>query len=287
MCYKSAVFHTHNHGSNSNKMLGSKTQFFVFLIVLGSFFGKTVLAQEAPLTSKFEFDHIVIFSQNTAIEDSLKKSILTKGDKLTTTHKNQGTLGNYYIFYNTFIEFLYLNDTLAAKGNEHLFKSDYTSRWENDGQICPFGFGLRLSPFDTSQTLFPLTAYHSLDSPRDEYYLMSEFNIDNGQPLIYISSPQRGYIAIDSLSEVDQIFDPHVSNDFKEYLTHPSEIKSLTKVIVTVPEGANKENPELLSTLRNFEIREGKDYELFLIFDDEAQGKELSLKEPFELTIRY
>ncbi|MCG8328010.1 MAG: hypothetical protein MI974_10015 [Chitinophagales bacterium] len=273
--------------SNSNEMLKSKTQFLLVLMMFGFFFGKTALAQEAPLNSKFEFDHIVIFSQNTTIEDSLQKSILTKGDKLTTTHKTQGTLGNYYIFYNTFIEFLYLNDTLAALKNERLFKSDYTSRWENDDPICPFGFGLRLSPFDTSQTSFPLTAYHSLDSPKDEYYLMSKFNVDNEQPLIYISSPQRGYISIDSLSEVDQIFDPHVSNDFKEYLTHPSEIKNLTKVVVTVPEDVSKENLELLSTLRDFEIREGKGYELFLIFDNAIQGKELFLKEPFELTIRY
>ena len=268
-------------------MLKSKTQFFLFLMVLGSFFGKIALAQEAPFNSKFEFDHIVIFSQSTTIEDSLQRSVLTKGEKLTTTHKNQGTLGNFYIFYNTFIEFLYLEDTLAAKENEHLFKSDYTSRWRNDDPICPFGFGLRLSPFDTTQTSFPLTVYQSMDSPKDEYYLMSKFNVDNEQPLIYISSPQRGYISIDSLSEVDQIFDPHVSNDFKEYLTHPSGIKNLTKVVVTVPEDVSKENLELLSTLRDFEIREGKAYGLLLIFDDEAQGKELSLKEPFELTIRY
>lgn len=260
------------------------------LYILSSLCFFLVAACSGPIETKkagFELDHIVIFAPSTDAEDTLKQTVMTFGDKLTTEHLHQGTSGHYFVFYNTFIEFLYLDDTAAALRNESLFKSPYTQRWKTGNNICPFGFGLTLTPFDTAQTTFPLSPYFSLDSPEEEYYLMSDYNSRSGQPLIYVSPPNRAFQKVDSLSQIDQMFKGPVREDFRAYLTHPSGIKNLTKVVLTLPEGVKDGNAARLQKLQEVEIKKGDDYALTLIFDHGSQGKEMVLNAPFKLKIRY
>ena len=245
------------------------------------------LSQTSFSAKEFQLDHILIFSEMEDLEYSKQQGELNYGEKLTTVHKNQGTEGHYYIFYNTFIEFLSLKDPIIAKENEARFKSNYSSRWDKSSQTCPFGFGLSLTPFDTNATSFPLQSYHSLDSPKDEYYLMSSFNADNSQPLIYVSSPQRSYTKIDSLPELDQLFKAPVLKDFKSYLSHPNGVKRLTKVIITLPKNIIGRNIDLLQQLPDIEVVQGNHYALTLVFDDAKQGKEISIARSFDLRLQY
>lgn len=267
-------------------MKKNKGQAYFFLVIFCFIVSACSLPTETE-EAKFELDHIVIFIDDPYMEDTLKSGIMTFGDKLSTKHPNQGTYGHYFIFYNTFIEFLYLEDSAIARKNEDRFKSKYSQRWGKDNNVCPFGFGLTLTPFDTSKTTFPLVTYESLDSPNGEYYLMSEFNRSNDQPLIYVSTPDRAYMKLDSLNQVDQRFEDPVREDFRNYLSHPSEIKKLTKMIVIVPEDVTDGNIKLLEELENVEIERGEDYALTLIFDNELQGKEVSLNSTFTLNIKY
>jgi len=237
--------------------------------------------------AKFEFDHILIFSKNSSVEDSLKNEIFTFGGKLSTKHPNQGTFGHYFIFFNTYIEFIYLEDSVLAKQNESRFRSKYTKRWSNSKNICPFGFGLNLTPFDTNQTDFPLLSYKSLDVPGEDYYLMSSHNKDMSQPLIYISTPIHAYKKMDSINQVDMLFDEKVKDDFRNYLSHPSEIKKLTKLILTVPKEVNGGNIDLIQQQEIIEIAKSDHYGITLVFDHGEQGKEFVLDSHFELKVKY
>lgn len=254
----------------------------IFCVIVSPCYSQT--ETEEP---KFELDHIVLFINDSYVEDTLKNGILTFGDKLSTKHLSQGTYGHYFIFYNTFIEFLYLEDSTIARKNENRFKSKYSQRWKVNNEACPFGFGLTLTPFDTIQTIFPLLKYQNPDDSKKEYYLMSEFNSSKNQPLIYISTPDKAYVKLDSLSQVAQKFEDYLQEDFRDYLTHPSGIKKLTKMIITFPENAEGGNIELLQELKNVEIERGEKYALTLIFDNELQGKEVSLNSTFTLNIKY
>lgn len=80
------------------------------------------------LGQNLSYDHIVLFANDYALKDSLDR-IFTPAEKLTTEHKTQGTIGYYYLFYNTYIELLFLHDTTRAKLNQDDFGSDYLSRW--------------------------------------------------------------------------------------------------------------------------------------------------------------
>ena len=267
-------------------MILKKLNRYLFFVLVAALLPSINIAQ-GDSEAKFEFDHFVIFTRNNNLEDGLRTNLLTQGEKLTTVHQNQGTEGHYFLLYNTFIEFLHLKDVSAAKSNTERFKSRYTERYEAKKQNCPFAIGLTLTPFDTNKTSFPLTAYHSLDSPKGEYYLMSESNTDGKQPLIYISAPNRAYHPIDSIEQVDELFEPMVQEDFRSYLSHPSGIKRLTKLVITVPEGTQGANIDLIQELKECEVKAGKDYGLTLIFDEGKQGKEISFKSPFEVVVRY
>ena len=163
---------------------------FMFLLVNSSY------GQSASKTD-LEFDHLVIFVNNDALKDSLDK-LFTPAEKLTTEHNSQGTIGHYYLFYNTFIELLFLEDSTKALQNTENFGSNYIQRWARGDSTCPIGFGMKMSPWDTSLVGKNFHNYQSNDSPDEEYYLMSNYNTNLKQPLIYVSMPHRAYKLLSS-----------------------------------------------------------------------------------------
>ncbi len=236
----------------------------------------------------FAFDHIVIFANNGNLEDSLSEAILSPAHKLRTQHMEQGTLGHYFLFYNTFIEFLYLEDTAKALANESKFGSAYTKRWETANGSCPFGFGLNPTPFDTALLGGAFNIYQSLDAPEDEFYLMSVHNKRLDQPLLYLSMPHRAYRAFTSLEEIDQRVEAYKREDLKSYLTHPGGIKKLTEVRVKLPVEKHMEgNTALLKGVGQIKIEKSETYGLTLVFDHHIQGKEYSIQGDYELIIQY
>lgn len=236
--------------------------------------------------AQLEFDHIVLFVNDSSLYDSLTKDIFTPATKLETKHTEQGTYGMYFLFYNTFIELLYLDDESNAIKNIPRFGSNYIQRWNH--QNCPFGFGLNLIPFDTTAVTGVFTKYQSLDAPKDDYYLMSRYNSISTQPMIYASMPHRAYTSFNTLEEVDKKVEEYKRADLKSYLTHPNNAKELTKVVLTIPEKvALDKNIALLQPLEKVEIQVGKQYELMLIFDEQKQGKQEVFNDLFLLTIKY
>ena len=173
------------------------------------------------------FDHIVIFVSN----DDLKRSLdqfFTPAEKLTTAHKNQGTTGHYYLFYNTYIELLYLTDSAKARINQDLFGSDYVGRWSGKEDVSPIAFGMNMMPWDTAFANANYHKYQSFDAAPDEYYLMSRQNSDLSSPLIYVSMPNRAYQAINSMEDVEDR-PAEIRDDMRKYLTHPVSATELSK----------------------------------------------------------
>ena len=76
--------------------------------------------------------------------------------------------------------------------------------------------------------------------------------------------------------------------DQKSYLSHPSGIKRLTEIVLTIPSSAgSKGNMALLKELEQVKIEYGDAYGLTLSFDNQAQGKEITVPCDFNLIIKY
>tara|TARA_R110002050_G_scaffold263024_1_gene403410 strand:+ start:8065 stop:8865 length:801 start_codon:yes stop_codon:yes gene_type:complete len=248
----------------------------------------SVIAQKPGQQAQLEFDHLVIFTPSKQLELELTKSLFTLAEKAGSIHKEQGTEGQYIFFYNTFIELLYLKDSSQILANEPRFGSAYSRRWKLTKNICPMGFGLNLLPFDTSSTEFKFKVYQSSDAADNEYYLMSKYNSKQAHPLVYLSMPNHAYIPYNSLNDVDQRFDEYMRADQKSYLSHPSGIKRLTEIVLTIPSSAgSKGNMALLKELEQVKIEYGDAYGLTLSFDNQAQGKEITVPCDFNLIIKY
>lgn len=234
-----------------------------------------------------EFDHILLFVNNDNLKDSLDK-IFTPAEKLTTEHKIQGTIGYYYLFYNTYIELLFLTDSTNAQLNKNNFGSDYISRWTKSSNACPIGFGMLMSPWDISMEYKYFHKYQSNDSPSDEYYLMSKYNNDLLQPLIYVSMPHRAYKSLESLEEIDQRPE-EIKNDLKNYLTHRSGVRNITQISYTYSKNMKSlENLKLLNENSLIQCKKSDSTSLILVFDNKGKKrKEFRLNDHIKLIIKY
>ena len=229
------------------------------------------------------FDHLVFFVADSSLEQALTQQLFHPAEKLATPHPGQGTEGHYVLFLNTSIEFLYLRDSASARRNEERFGSRYTQRWEPGAN--PIAFGLIAEPFDT--TLVGFHTYHGPDQPEGERYLMAAGNTDPTQPLLYASMPHRAHKTMSSMEEVERA-DPAIREDLRHYLSHPSGIRRLTGLVLTVPDSTmGAGNVALLQDLEGVEVREGDGHALTLEFDGAAQGREFRWSEGPELLIRY
>lgn len=253
----------------------------IFVLLAGPGYGQSA---EKP---KLEFDHILIFTRDHALKDSLDK-IFTPAEKLTTEHTHQGTIGHYYLFYNTYIELLFLTDSTRASENVNNFGSDYVKRWEESGPFCPIGFGMLMTRWPKTIENLPFRKYQSSDSPDGEYYLMSEYNNDPSQPMIYVSMPKRAYESLDSIQEVMQRPE-EIRADLRKYLTHDSGVKSISQIIYTyTKENEAHGNLDILKNSPGVEVKSSESASLTLVFDSHGnQQKQLLLNNGTKLILKY
>ena len=150
------------------------------------------------------------------------------------------------------------------------------------GARCqPDAFGLIAEPFDTTLAGFHLprprpTRRRTLPDGRGQHRPT--------QPLLYASMPHRAHKTMSSMEEVERA-DPAIREDLRHYLSHPSGIRRLTGLVLTVPDstmGAGT-NVALLQDLEGVEVREGDGHALTLEFDGAAQGREFRWSEGPEL----
>lgn len=236
---------------------------------------------------KLKYDHILFFVNDYALKDSLD-AFFTPAEKLTTEHKSQGTIGYYYLFYNTYIELLFLADTTVAKENKANFGSDYLLRWIQDEQFCPVGFGMQMTPWDTTAIHLNFHKYQSKDSPEGEYYLMSKDNNDPSQPFIYISQPHRAYQSLASLEDIEER-DEEIRDDLRKYLTHKRDLKKITQIIYAYTnENKLEGNLTILLESSMVDVVKSNSASITLVFDNQRnEQKEWMLNNQTRLIIQY
>ena len=141
---------------------------WMFLILVG--------CANLPEKPKPKFDHALLFVPSTKIEQAMLEHGFHLADKLSTSHENQGTRGTYFLFLNTYLELLYLEDAAKAQQNSVNFGSNYVLRWDSNSTPNPFSLGIALDPFDSNLVQDEYSVYRSADARDEEYYLMAESN---------------------------------------------------------------------------------------------------------------
>ncbi len=226
----------------------------------------------------FVFDHLVFFVSDTNMEQQFNR-LFTLGEKLTTQHYHQGTYSHFYLFYNTFIELLYIDDSIRIKSNSAALGSKYLERWKSKAHINRLGFGLILNDFDT--TCADLHPYYSKDNKG--HYLMSKANAKEEDVFIYASEATQQYKDITKLEDLKQHFKPPYLADFMQYNQHSSGITTLTKIRIALPDANQKENIEEISKFNLVSIEDAKTFRCILEFDTLRQGKSLFVSEWLEV----
>ncbi|MGD1847842.1 MAG: hypothetical protein ACFB10_20810 [Salibacteraceae bacterium] len=235
---------------------------------------------------ELSFDHLVLFVEQGDSIDRFFHQHFTLAEKATTVHDSQGTEGHYFLFFNTFVELLYLNDSSKAVENETRFGSAYIPRWSPE--YCPIGVGLQLMPFDTSGMSALYHTYSSINDGSFNFYWMPKANRNQEQPLLYISEPERSYHQFESLEEVDEKVEDFKREDVKRYLTHPKGMQRLSKIRIEVSaDQLNGKNVATLNRLPQVEVSRGDGYRIVLEFDDHRRRKRLKSGGKLPLEVHY
>lgn len=233
------------------------------------------------------FDHLVLFVDDDALQTCLAE-VFTPAELLATRHPGQGTSGSYFLFLNTFVELLKLEDLDEARANQVAFGSDYTLRWTDAGS--PFAVGVVVASLDPSQAGFRAQLYAAPDGRST--YLMAKGNEDAQAPLVYATGPERAHPRRRSLDEVDAIEDPKKRETVRAYLTHPSGALAVTRVVMRLPaEALDSTNAELARGLEFVEFAPASNQapspHLLLEFDGGAQGRVHTCDGPPGVTLRW
>lgn len=252
------------------------------LLLFSWIFSSSSQAQEKSVHT---FDHLVIFNSNPNLQEELNR-LFTPAEKLTTVHKHQGTKGDYYLFFNTFIELLSINDSSSLIENQKRFGSPYLQRWQPQTS-CPLAFGLNVNPWPDKIDSSNFHRYDSQDSPEEEYYLMSIENSNLDHPLLYWSMPHRAYQQHEDIEAVRANTDPQILDDLLSYLDHPSKVKRLTKIILYLNQEIESQQKTVLQQMEIFDIQKGTNCSMTLIFDHHSQGKTIQIKGKTAVEIRY
>lgn len=249
-------------------------------------YGFTSLSSHAQ-EPNLQYDHLLLFTQSEELKNQLDQ-IFTPAEKLTTTHENQGTEGFYYLFYNTYIELLFLKDSNRVKENSNRFGSEYLLRWKTEENHCPIGIGMTMNPWPEEIQSNQFHKYQSKDAPEGEYYLMSESNRLISEPLIYVSQPHRAYESIESLEELNTR-PKEIRADLLQYLSHSCKAKKLTNVLYSYPTKALHDgNTALLAKSEGVEIKKAKNYMITLVFDEGETGEKVfQVNDHTMLRIKY
>jgi hypothetical protein len=234
---------------------------------------------------ELEYDHLVIFVQDESLKDSLDL-YLTAAEKLSTTHPEQGTRGEYYLFYNSYLELLYLEDSTKAIANQSRFGSDYLKRWNPELSV-PLAIGMSLPNWEEDHSS-PLFHKYSSDESSDDFYLMSVHNQDHSQPMVYVSRPEREYETIDKIEDIEEK-PAEIREDLRNYLSHPSGIKQLSWISYSPNKYKSiSGNLNLMGKSEMIRFKKSVDSEIRLVFDEGLKGeKQFKINRHWRLTISF
>ncbi|MEM8713854.1 MAG: hypothetical protein AAGG01_23165 [Planctomycetota bacterium] len=242
------------------------------------------LSPQAAVSEGVQFDHVVVFASGPGLQSWLEQ-YFTNAEALDTRHEGQGTRGRYFLFLNSFLEVLTLEDAAEARANEGAFGSRYVERW-TDRHAAPLAVGLTLSEESFASPPFAHVRYRTDDE--EGGYVMSEGNADLESPLVYATGPARAFPRRKSIDEVNSIEDPGRREAVRRYLTHPSGALSLTRVVWRAPTTKpSSSNAELARNLPEVTLEDSIGYELVLEFDDRISGEEVRFEGRPSVVLRF
>jgi len=255
--------------------------FFCLLFLSTSLYANTSISEP-----KLSLDHIILFLDNTKENLSrMNAAGFNEAKALYTRHDGQGTKGYYNLFYNSFLEFLYLESKDEALKNIDNFGSNYIDRWRKNKKICGFAIGLQMKPFKVSKTPFKFSKYVTSLKETQNYYIMSLDNKNSSSPMVFISKPEAYHKSINHLSDLMRISDLNIRKDVVRYMSHENGSTHILKTRITVP--VKSINSDILSQVDDFEVVIGNTCQIEIFLKKSPPFKKVSFGERGQMNLIF
>ncbi|MCJ8279752.1 MAG: hypothetical protein MJK14_07450 [Rivularia sp. ALOHA_DT_140] len=215
-----------------------------------------------------EINHIFVCLKSAPDKQSLEKIGLICSENLRN-NPQQGTASMIIFFENTYIEFIWVENSTMAEIYAMYSGIDYISRSYSPQKVAsPFGIALHQRPDTMNPENTSLSS--SNHQPPEEFINFAVENLAAQTEPICFMIPE-------SIS-FSNIFNPFLEAH-RKLINHPLGIKKLTNTRIAISKTGNLTNPiSMLEAEGIVEIQQSASPLLELIFDEGSQGESIDLK---------
>ncbi|MFY0672776.1 MAG: VOC family protein [Bacteroidia bacterium] len=240
-------------------------------------------------SSSLELDHLNIWVTDPQLAKEKLASIGFTGvpDSLSQVHHGQGTSGRYFNFLNTYLELIFVYDSLVLlennRKNENL---DFTLRANNKKNgASPFSIALKMNEYNADKIPFEKVLYHqSWMEEKANIYSAKNSKINLGEPSVFVVYPEIEAANFASIAELERF--PSDDDSWKSFFKHPNGAQNITQVVIkSANVDLTTETMKAINALENVEVKDGEEHLMELFFDGNAQGKTFDLRPELPLII--
>jgi hypothetical protein len=226
-------------------------------------------------------DHLLIATPQGASAE--RAALEAAGFRVAPTinrHEGQGTASATVEFENGFLELIWPDDGVPARGSAAVAKERFAERadWRNSGH-APFCVGLRRTP--TTPAEFPFETW-KVGAEWMQPGTFMEMLTPRGSPAVNLAVHPGGVDEAANLRAIE------AGGARAEPFLHPNGARRLTRASITAPDADGlPPSAAYVNDSGAVRLAVGDEWLLELVLDEEAQGASADLRPVIPLLIRY
>lgn len=240
----------------------------------------------------FELDHFNIWVQHPqeAKDKLVELGFTAIPDSLSLIHRGQGTTGRYFYFLNTYLEFIYINDSTEFHNNNlRNNELDFLERSKNAiNGYSPFSLCLRMNDYNKDNIPFDVIEYYQ-DWMEDGTRIYSAKNskLNKKEPSIFVMFPEGEYGPFEKMEDLKSI--PEEYAIWREFYKHKNGVEKVTRIEIysNFTPNSNSKSLKAIKEIDNLELLSGKEYVMEVYFDNNKQNKRIDLRPEIPLILNW
>jgi len=238
-------------------------------------------------SSQLDIDHIIIWTKKDAPDTSIFQQKGFTIDNRKMTHTGFGTGGRYIFFYNVYLELLYINDDSEFNNRYKNIMSASRNDWKKNND-CPFGLGLSITPYDSTQIPFPTKSLQAAwMKPNSSIFIDSSNYTYNHEPMVIIVPPYMVHPKFETKEDIEKLSNATIRNRYLVSAEHANGIKRLTNLKIFCDTSNFSSTISALKSLRDCKILKSKKNLMEMTFDNNIQEKTIDFRPALPIIIKY
>ncbi len=211
-------------------------------------------------------------------------------DSLSLVHQGQGTSGRFFYFLNTYLEFIFIND--STEFHHNIKKNDGLDFLERSSHISsgysPFGLGLQMDKYNKDKIPFEVIEYRQdWMENGNSIYAAKNSKLNKDEPSTFVIYPEIQYDQFENMDSLVKI--PEAYSIWRSFYKHGNGVEKVSKIRIHLDLNSNPKSKSLeaISDIENIELIQSKENMIDLYFDENKQKKSFDLRPELPLVLHW